>query len=168
MARQARYGPHRYEYELGRRNYSFEAQVDKIVVNTEKRMNLVMQQSLLNAINEMQVPVAKGGKMRVDTGFLRASGQSSLNGAPTGPSIFPKEHEHLRGQHLGTLDTFKIADTEVTIGKMKFGSTFFWGWTANYAKYREAYDGFMYSVIQNWQQIVNKVVNEAKQRFPTK
>lgn len=143
-------------------NQSFQAQVDTIIVNSEHRMNLVMQQSLLNAINQMQTPTAKGGKMRVDTGFLRASGQSSLNGMPTGPSRKPedaKKHEFDDGER-------SYPQTEVTIGQLTFGSTFFFGWTASYAKYREAYDGFMASVLQNWQQIVNNVVEEAKRRFP--
>jgi hypothetical protein len=134
---------------------SFSAQVDRIIVNTDKRMNLVMKQSLQNTINEMQTPTSKGGKMRMDTGFLRASGQSSLNGMPTGPSRKPAE---------GQFD-WTASDTTATIGKMKFGSTFFWGWTANYARVREAYDGFRDSALQNWQQTVDKVVADAKRRF---
>lgn len=129
-----------------------------MVANTEEKLMMVMQQSLLNAVNEMQTSVAKGGKMRVDTGFLRASGQSSLNGLPTGPSRKPKDAKP------GSYD-WASSQTEATIGSMQFGSTFFFGWTANYARYREAYDGFMYATIQNWQQIVNKVVAEAKGRF---
>jgi len=134
---------------------SFQAQVDRHIVNTEKRMNLVMKQSLQNTINEMQTPTAKGGKMRVDTGFLRASGQSSLNGMPTGPSRKPPE---------GQFD-WAASDTTATIGNMKFGSTFFFGWTASYARVRETYDGFMSSALQNWQQTVDKVVADAKRRF---
>jgi len=137
---------------------SFQAQVDRHIVNTEKRMNLVMKQSLQNTINEMQTPTAKGGKMRVDTGFLRASGQSSLNGMPTGPSRKPKDAKK------DEFDWMK-SDTTATIGKMKFGSTFFFGWTANYARARETYDGFMSSALQNWQQTVDKVVADAKRRF---
>ncbi|QWY83156.1 hypothetical protein [Rhizobium phage RHph_X2_24] len=132
----------------------FQAEVDRIVVNTEKRMLMVMQQSLLNAVNEMQTPVAKGGRMRVDTGFLRASGQSSLNGMPTGPSRNP-----------GGSDNWNSGQTEATIGKITFGSVFFFGWTAEYAKYREAYDGFMSATLQNWQSIVDNVVAEARRRF---
>lgn len=141
---------------------SFQAQVDKIVINTEKRMNLVMQKSLLNAINRMQTPVAKGGRMRVDTGFLRASGQSSLNGLPTGPSMKPKDAQ----KHQFDDGNKVYPETEATIGKMKFGATFFFVWTANYAKYREAYDGFMVTVLQDWQNIVDGVVAEARKRFP--
>lgn len=162
MARRPRQGPRTSDFLLGRRNYSFQADVDKIVANTEKRMLMVMKQSLINAINEMQTPVAKGGKMRVDTGFLRASGQASLNGMPSGPDQKPKDakkHEYDDGEK-------KYPQTEATIGQMQFGSTLFWGWSANYARYREAYDGFMYSTVQNWQKIVDNVIAEAKKRFP--
>ena len=113
-----------WDVTLNGRGSSFEAQVDRIVANTEKRLDLVMKQSLINTINYMhkvgpsvastkaainvglggggrgksykpiQGPVAaagEGGRMRVDTGFLRASGQLSFNGMPTGPSIKPAD-----------------------------------------------------------------------------
>lgn len=162
MARRSRQGPRTTDFLLNSRNYTFQADVDRIVVNTEKRLVLVMKQSLINAINEMQTPVAKGGKMRVDTGFLRASGQASLTGVPTGPSIKPKDATK------GKIDDGekKYPQTEATIGQLQFGITFYFGWTANYARYREAYDGFMYATVQNWQKIVDDVVAEAKRRFP--
>jgi len=159
MARRSRQGPRTSDFKLGSRNYSFAADVDRIVINTEKRLLMVMKQSLINTTNEMQLAVAKGGKMRVDTGFLRASGQASLNGMPTGPEVKPKDAPP------GSYD-YKAAQTEAVVGSMQFGSTFYWGWTANYARYREAYDGFMYGAIQNWQQTVNAVVAEARRRFP--
>lgn len=159
MARRPRQGPYTSDFILNKRNYNFQAQVDQIVAKTKKRQMLVMRQALNNAINEMQTPVAKGGKMRVDTGFLRASGQSSLNGMPTGPSQKPKDAQ--KGQF-----DWKPAQAELTISEMQFGSTFFFGWTANYARFREAYDGFLYATVQRWQQIVNNAVEEAKKRFP--
>lgn len=159
MARRSRQGPSTTDFILNSRGNSLAADVDRIVANTEKRMLLVMKQSLINAINEMQTPVGKGGKMRVDTGFLRASGQASLNAMPSGPSVKPK------GAAPGTYD-WNSGATEATIGGMQFGAVLFWAWSANYARYREAYDGFMHSTLQNWQQIVDKVVAEAKARFP--
>jgi hypothetical protein len=152
-----RQGPSTTDFILNSRDYTFAADVDRIVANTEARMLLVMKQSLINAINEMQTSTAKGGKMRVDTGFLRASGQASLNGMPNGPSVKPKD---------AAPGAFQPPAPEATIGGMEFGATLFWGWTANYARYREAYDGFLHSTLQNWQQIVDAVIAEAKQRFP--
>lgn len=166
MARRARQGPSKTDFILNKRNYSFQADVDKIVVNTEKRMLMVMKQSLINTINEMQTPVKKGGKMRVDTGFLRASGQASLNGMPTGPEMKPKDATAGQFDDGNTEYTKKFPVVEAVIGKMQFGSVLFFGWTARYASYREAYDGFMYSAIQNWQKTVDTVVAEAKRRFP--
>lgn len=161
MARRSRQGPSKTDFIIGTRNYSFQGQVDKFIVNTEKRMLMVMKQSLLNTIKEAQTPVAKGGKMRVDTGFLRASGQASLNGMPSGPSVKPKNAV------AGTFDdgNKSYPEIEATIGKLKFGSTLYYGWTARYARYREAYDGFLISAISNWQQTVNGVIAEAKRRF---
>lgn len=156
MARQSRQGPYTYEYLLNKRAGSFEAQVDRIVANTEKRMLLAMKQSLINTINNAQTPVKKGGRMRVDTGFLRASGQASLNGMPTGAT---------RGEKNGVYN-WNNGLVEAVINGMEMGATLFFGWTANYAKYREAYDGFLHAELQNWQKTVDAVIAEAKRRFP--
>lgn len=159
MARRPRQGPSTWEFKLNSRGGSFEADIDRIVANTEKRVDLVKKQALLKSINEMQLAVKKGGKMRVDTGFLRASGQASLTGMPTGPNIRPKDAKP--GQY-----DWQSKQTEVVLGQLKDGATFYFGWTANYAKYREAYDGFMHTVLQKWQQTVDSVIAEAKKRFP--
>lgn len=169
MARRSRQGPSTTDFILAKRNYSFQGEIDKQVANTKKRMLMVMKQSLLIAVNEMQTPVSKGGKMRVDTGFLRASIQVSLNGVPGGPNAsFNGTDTKPKGSTPGQFDdgNRKYPQIEVTIGKMKFGSNLYVTWTANYAKYREAHDGFVYSTIQRWQQIVDAVVAEAKRRFP--
>lgn len=46
----------------------------------------------------------------------------------------------------------------LVLNKMKIGDTFYFGWTAKYARYREAFDGFLESAIMNWQAIVDKEV----------
>jgi hypothetical protein len=152
MAGGATYGPHRYQFELGKRNYKFGAEVDEIVQRTEKRMLALMRE---RTVNDAQIPVAKGGKMRVDTGFLRASGQGSLNGMPTGPS---------RGDPNGTYP-YDPQPMIAVLGSMQLGAVFHFGWTANYAKYREAYDGFLESALQKWPQTVEAVTTEIKGRI---
>lgn len=154
MARGATFGPHRYQYELGKRNYKFGATVDEIVQRTEKRMLALMRESIQRTVNDAQVPVAKGGKMRVDTGFLRASGQGSLNGMPTGPA---------RGDPKGNY-TYNAEAMISVLGRMQLGAVFHFGWTAEYAKYREAYDGFLESALQKWPQTVATVTAEIKER----
>ena len=59
------------------------AQVRRIVAKNQNALLVLARMSTQDLVDEAQTPVAKGGKMRVDTGFLRASGQMSLNGLPT-------------------------------------------------------------------------------------
>jgi hypothetical protein len=134
-----------------RRSYNngkaFSVQVDDIVTVSEKRMIALMRASLQDVTDIMQQPVAKGGRMRVDTGFLRASGQPSLNGMPQGPTRGEREEP-------GSYPHDEGAAVTVTLGKMKLGQTFYFGWTAEYARYREIYDGFMERGLSQWQRIV--------------
>lgn len=122
-------------------------------------MEAVVKQSVQDLINDVQTPTAKGGRMRVDTGFLRASGQASLNGMPTGPSQKPSgEAKYDDGSDVPT-------SVVLTIAKMKLGESIWFGWTANYAKYREAHDAFLRLGVQRWQQIVDKNVIELRKRI---
>ncbi len=127
------------------RNYSFSATVDAWVANSKKRCDAVFRQSIQEVINDAQTPIAKGGRMRVDTGFMRASGKLSFSGMPSGPARGEK------GQAYNWDDTI-AAD----LATAEPGATLYFGWTANYTKYREAYDGFLIAAIQKWPQIVEK------------
>lgn len=139
-----------------RRAYgSFTADIEDIVAVSEQRMIAVMRQSLQDVVDNAQLPTAKGGRMRVDTGFLRASGQASLTGMPQGPIRGTKD------------DTYSTDDSEViaTLGEMKLGAIFFFGWTANYAQYREIYDGFLEGALQHWGSIVAINTDTLRQRI---
>lgn len=127
---------------------SITADIDEIIAVSEKRMIELMRQSLQDVINEAQLPVGKGGRMRIDTGFLRLSGQASLTGMPTGPSMrdLTAKHAYDNGE--------TPTNITVQLGELKLGATFFFGWTANYARYRELYDGFLEGALQNWARIV--------------
>lgn len=128
---------------------SFSASVDDFIKLSKERTEAVIRQSVQEVVDQAQLPVAKGGKMRVDTGFLRASGQMSLNGMPSGPTRPDKDAKP--GEY--SPDNTSIV---LSLGKFQLGQTIYFGWTANYAKYREAYDGFLGSAAQNWQSIVAK------------
>lgn len=132
----------------------FSAVVDEWVLKSERRMDAIMKQSAQEVINEAQTPVAKGGHMRVDTGFLRASGSVSLNGLPSGPS-----------RPAAPGGTYEPADISLEIAKAKLGDTIFFGWVANYARAREAKDGFARLAAQNWSKIVARVTAQAKARI---
>jgi hypothetical protein len=93
--------------------------------------------------------------MRVDTGFLRASGQASLDGMPSGPA---------RGEATGNYE-FDPNVSTLVIARAKLGGKIWFGWTANYARPREAKDAFLRMAVQRWKSIVSQVVTELKQRI---
>ncbi len=154
-------------YKSRQRAYrSLAADIEDIVAVSEKRMIALMRQSLQDVINEAQLATAKGGRMRVDTGFLRASGQASLTGLPTGPSMKPDEAtRHSFDDGNAPLHPSVV----LLLGKgddgLKMGATFYYGWTANYARYRELYDGFLEGALQNWSRIVAFNTDTIRQRI---
>lgn len=131
---------------------SFTTQLDAWVKKTDQRVEAVFKQSFQRLVDEAQTPVAKGGNMRVDTGFLRNSGQASIGSLPIGPD-----------KNLGTPQPeWSNSEVAVTVNRLKLGQTIFFGWTANYAIHRENKDGFVRLASQNWQTIVNQVTKEVK------
>lgn len=123
------------------------ADIEKLIEKTERNMTALVRQSMSDLVDEAQTPVAKGGKMRVDLGFLRASGQLSLTGMPSGLTRAPKDSGNF---------SYDSSNVEIQLGKWKLGTTIYFGWTAEYAIYREAYDGFLSSAVQNFQSIVDR------------
>jgi hypothetical protein len=135
------------------------AQVEKWVLETKRRTLAVRNRSISLLTNAAQLPVAKGGRMRVDTGFLRASGQMSLNGMPSGPvrgDDAAKKFEYDNGQ--------QITPVNLILVQASLGTDIFFGWTANYARYRESKDAFLRMAVQRWPEFVAQAVREAKSR----
>lgn len=132
--------------------------VEEWVEKCEKRLEAVVRGSIQDLVINAQTPVAQGGRMRVDTGFLRASGRASLEGWPSGPNIKPKEAKP-------NSYTYNGKAVSATLLNMKIGDTFYFGWTANYAEYRELYDGFMEGSMRHWQRYVAFNTDKARQRF---
>lgn len=127
---------------------SFVADIERFVLKSEKRLEAVVKNSIQDVTEMAQTPVGKGGRMRVKTGFLRASGRASTEGFPTGPDVRPAD------AHDNSYDFDGQAVNAVLIN-MNLGDTFYFGWTANYAGVREMHDGFLETATQNWQQFVN-------------
>lgn len=123
----------------------FSASVSSFVKRTKQRSTAVFKQSAQDVIADAQMPVAKGGRMRVDTGFLRGSHISGLNGSY---------------QHEG-FDSYLL-----TIANAELGDVIIGGWTADYAISREfgargqQPDFFLRGAAQKWKQIVK--MNAAK------
>ena len=115
-------------------------------------MDALVRQSVQDVVNDAQRTANRGGHMRVDTGFLRASGQLSLTGMPSGPVRGEKRAAGTEGETY----EWESSAVELTLRGVQAGGRVYFGWTAVYAKYREAYDGFLFSAVQNWQAIVDR------------
>lgn len=133
---------------------SFSASVGAFVATSEKRLDAVFKESVQRTIDIAQTPVAKGGKMRVDTGFLRNSGTVSLVGMPSG-----------QRRPLDENDKGTEQDASVEIAKAGPGATIWFGWSAEYARPREYLDGFLRSAAQRWRATVAEVAAELKERI---
>lgn len=155
----ATFGPHRYQYEIGKRDYNLSATIRKWVEKNRELLDVIVKESARDLIEEAQLSDDKGGKMKVDTGFLRASGQVSFTGMPSGPIRDPKATKNQYD------DGNKPIATLTLLNNYKSGQTIYFGWSASYAIYREAYDGFLISAVQNWQTIVNRNTANLRKRL---
>lgn len=140
---------------------SFKAQVDRWIAETEKRLVAVSRSAIGDLINEAQTPVAKGGNMPVDTGFLRASGLSNINSLPAGPS---QKQSTTPLSYPSPDDYTTQGKVAVDLARLTLNDKFYFGWTAEYANALEVGYGFVASSVQNWQDHVTKRANELMKR----
>jgi hypothetical protein len=132
---------------------SFGADVAAFERKVAKRIRVVGRGAVQETINEANTPIAKGGRMPVDTGFLRASGAGAVGQMPAGQSINTggtvRESEGALAAILLRWDPSK-------------GEEFYYGWTANYARFMEYRYGFMRGAAENWEQHVEKQSRKAQ------
>lgn len=139
----------------------FTAQVDKQIANARAKMLAVRNESVQRTIEIAQTPVSMGGRLRVDTGFLRASfvasvgaGNFALTDKPDGEGRY----------------SFDMGQVSLVILGAELTDTITGVWTASYARPREygargqAGDRFVGLAAQQWPRTVNEVVAELKAR----
>ncbi|MFG1330199.1 HK97 gp10 family phage protein [Xanthobacter autotrophicus] len=154
---------------MARINLSFSAQVDAWVKEVKTRELAVFRGSAQRVIAEMQTPAGDGGRMPVDTGFLRASLQMTLNAPATGPLQKP-----LKGSgRLGT-GQFDFRFDHAELGDMiyaTYGAAYarrleygFVGQDSLGRTYNQVGKAFVRSAAQKWGQIVAQVSTELKAR----
>jgi len=134
----------------------FASQVGKHIAKYPRIMTEVYRQAAQETIKEAQTPTAKGGRMRVRTGFLINSGIAELNSIPSGESEPPE------GYMKAGWDPQPMV---LTINKATLQDRIVFGWVANYAIFREAQDAFLRLAVQNWPQTVNRVAKETERRM---
>lgn len=139
---------------------SFTGVVTAWVAQTKARQIAVRNESAQRVVEIMQTPVAAGGRMRVDTGFLRAS-LVAING-----DALPSQVIHPGGQSY----TYDGGQTSLVIAGADLTDTLTFVYTANYARPREygargqPGDRFVGLAAQQWQRVVTEVVAEAQTR----
>ena len=128
-----------------------------------KRSLAIFRESAQRLAHQANRSRFDGGRMPVDTGFLRNSMAGSTSGVPSGPS----EGRRRRAGEAGLLYHGPVGQpVEVAILSARLGGSVWMGWTAMYAPFMEERYGFFRAGSQNWQNIVNEVTAEAKRRIP--
>lgn len=139
-------------FKRGNKMGAFSAAVGEWAGDTKWRMKIVRDRSILEVIRIAQLPRAEGGRMRVDTGFLRSSLVAFVGAAnppsthPYGPGPFRYDHE-------------KVARV---VARARLTDRITFVWTADYARAREygtrlqAADAFARTAFQLWPQIVEE------------
>lgn len=126
---------------------SFAASLDAFAGKTVAQMKAVMQESVQEVVATAQTPKAQGGRMPVDTGNLRNSLASGINGSFGAPG--PESYE-------------------LTIAGMEIGDVARFAWTANYAMHQELGTSkmrgnhFVGAAAAEWPQIVERNVARVK------
>ena len=115
--------------------------LDQWALKSPDPIEAVAQQATPDMTDDIQRPRASGGRMPVDTGFLRNSAGASLGGNP---------------------ETGNLRSLEGALIKMQIGDTYTFGWGANYARFMDNKYGFLSLPVQNWSQYVYRAVQKVK------
>lgn len=124
----------------------FSAAVDDWIKKSERLTHAVMQESVQAVVNEAQTPIAKGGRMPIQTGYLRNSCTANIGGMPR------------EGDNGGDA---QIANTLVS---WKPGQTLYIGWVASYSRAMNVKYGFLSLAAQNWKKHVDATVRNLRSR----
>ena len=118
------------------------------VAKSQARLEAVWKTAAQDIAREVQTPRAKGGRMPVDTSFLRNSFSADVNKVPSGNGN----------------SAYTSGPISIVINRAKIGDQVVFGWGAQYSIYMEARYSFLRSAAQNWQQIVDKSAQKVKTR----
>lgn len=141
----------------------FSVQVDAWVTKTKARMEAVRKESAQRVVEIMQTPgpsvanpgATGGGRMPIDSGFLRSSLQGVIG--DTLPPVRFKPNGDRKHSYDG-------GQVNLVIAGSTLGDIIVVAYTANYAKFVEARYAFVRLASQQWPRVVEEVVREAKSR----
>lgn len=137
---------------------SFSKDLERITAQYRRRLNFVARDATLRVFNAAQEPRAKGGRMRIDTGFNRASAAAKVGSMPSGPSENTSGRNYPEGSYAGQ------AVEPIIIRWVPADEAIFIGWTSGYARWREYLDQYVAGATERWQEFVRRSVNEAMRK----
>ena len=136
----------------------FSDQVDEFARTYKKRLRAAGRAAVQDTIKMAQKTRGDGGRMPVVTGFLRASIQGALVRMPDGPTTNVGNATHPLGS--------QVAGEPVVVTLVKWDPNLsvplFIGWTAVYARHREAQDGFLQGAVEKWDQTIRRAANKVR------
>lgn len=129
---------------------SLRKQIEALAIKARLRTEAATKTAAQAVANEMNTPVAEGGRMPVDTGFLRDSIGAAAGSLPVGPSS-PKEDAH------GNPEAVAVA-----LAQWNLNEPFYIGYSAEYVRIQEARNGFIEGAAQNWPEYFDAALKRAK------
>jgi hypothetical protein len=139
-------------------NKPFTSVIKQFEIKVKKRLRVTAREAVQQTVEIAQHPAREGGRMRIKTGFLRASIQAALGTMPKGPTTGQKgvKDDHYREQVAGSPVGAVLLQWEPGVMPI------YVGWTANYARIREYRDGFLRGAVQQWDRSVARAAKKAK------
>lgn len=152
---------------------SFSATVTAWVRQTQLRQEAVRKESVQRLVDAMQEPVAKGGHLPVDTGFLRASLRAVIGDQMPAMLETPKKkggsYQFNEGEITGVIANAKFSDVITLAYTAAYARRLEYGFTGTDSlgrHYNQKGRGFVRRATQRWKSIVRDVCKEARQRAP--
>lgn len=135
---------------------TFTGDVGRIVAAHKEYLDAVFRESTQRTFSDMLRPVAAGGHMPVDTGFLRASFIATLNAPVTSITFRPPS---------GGAFTFNEGEITLVLAGADSEDVIYGSFTANYARIQEVKRGFLRLAAQKWPTTVATVSAELEARL---
>lgn len=135
---------------------TFAAQLEAFRDKSVAQIEAVLSASVQDVVEEAQRPKAQGGRMPVDTAFLRNSLVSELNGAQMGQGA---ESYALTAEAMGIGDIARFAWTAAYAKRLHFG---FVGEDSMGRTYNQQGNYWIDGAAAEWQQTVSKNVERLK------
>lgn len=131
------------------------ADLPHLISGYQNRLDAVVRQATFEVADLAQLPEAKGGRLPVDTGNLRASFGASLNGGASGSGT---------DAHVLVAGSMKAGDVASFWWGAEYAKRLNWGYVGTDAlgrTYNQQGRHFLEGATMQWQAIVAKVVARA-------